>query len=198
MSGNRGAARLKRVALRLGGRNTGFDCAVDRRLCKFDRQRRRRRRQRVTDRSRRHTDRTEIVNMAISGMARAPVAIGRRSRGGKPQKAVLGAGSIKGVEMTERQCKLDHQRKERDPGNAFDVRPNPCHAGTRPTSKGLRIKPLSRLPQVSRSWLNGVNDVASKCRQNSAICGIFATPHQIGGGEPIAKPARLPSAGTRG
>jgi hypothetical protein len=45
--------------------------------------------------------------------------------------------------MTERQCKLDHQRKERDPGNAFDVRPNPCHAGTRPTSKGLRIKPLS-------------------------------------------------------
>jgi hypothetical protein len=127
---------------------------------------------------------------------RALVAIGRRSRGDKPQKAVLGTGSIKRVEMTERQRKLDDQRKERDPGNAFDIRPNPRHAATRPTSKGLRIKPLSRLPQVSRSWMNGVNDGASKCRQNSAICGIFATPHHIGGGEPIAKPARPPLAAT--
>jgi hypothetical protein len=38
------------------------------------------------------------------------------------------------------------------------------------------------LPQVSRSWMNGVNDGASKCRQISAVCGILATPHDIGGG----------------
>src|SRR5690349_18846054 len=86
--------------------------------------------------------------------------------------------------MAERQRKLHQKRKKRDPGKAFDIRPNPRHAATHPVSKGLRI--LSTLPQLSRTWLSGVNDGPSKYRQNSAICGIFATPHHLGGGEPPA------------
>jgi hypothetical protein len=42
--------------------------------------------------------------------------------------------------MAERQRKLDHQRKKRDPGNAFNIRPSPRHAATHPASKDLRIK----------------------------------------------------------
>jgi hypothetical protein len=186
---------LKRRALRIGAHNAGLDRAVDRGLGKFDRQRRRRRRQRMTDRSRRHAYRTKIVVMAISGMVRAFIAVGGRSRGDKPQKAVLGAGSINGVEMTEQQRQLDHQRKKRDPGSAFDIRPNPPHAATRPTSKGLRIKPLSSCrkfaklaercqpryshvsPDFGRLWDFG-NASRYWRRQRRTNCATSQTAHQ--------------------
>jgi hypothetical protein len=188
---------LKRRALRIGPHNAGLDRAVDRGLGKFDRQRRRRRRQRMTDRSRRHAYRTKIVVMAIGGMVRALIAVGGRSRGDKPQKAALRAGSIKGVQMTERQRKLDHQRKKRDPGSAFDIRPNPPHAATRPTSKGLRIKPLSscrkfaklvercqqrcihvspdfaRLWDFGNAWRIARSDFSGFALITSAVCAAF-------------------------
>ena len=132
--------------------------------------------------------------MAIGGMVRALIAVGGRSRGDKPQKAVLRAGSINGVEMTERQRQLDHQRKKRDPGSASDIRPNPPHAATRPTSKGLVIKPLSSCrkfaklvercqqrcihvsPDFARLWDFG-NASRYRRRRRRIKCGTSQTAH---------------------
>ena len=133
----------------------------------------------MTDRSRRHADRTETVVMAIGGMVRA--AVGSRSRRDKPQKAVLRAGSIKGVEMTERQRNLDHQRKERDPGNAFDIRPNPGHA----EASRVERSQDQALIDVAASFAKLDERCQRQCTQvpqNSAICEILATPHDVGGG----------------
>lgn len=83
------------------------------------------------------------------------------------------------VEMTERQRELDEQRKERDPGTTFDIRPNPRHEVTHPASKGLGIKTPSTLLQVSRSCRNSVNGSNPSVARFRPLCGICATPCTI-------------------
>jgi len=108
-----------------------------------------------------------------AGQSRADFRGRRRGRG-------------KRVEMAERRRKLHQKRKKRDPGKAFDVRPNPRHSPTHPALKGLKIKAFSTLPQVSRTWLSGVKGGPSKRRRNSDTCGISATPQVASRREPPA------------
>src|ERR1700751_6146270 len=80
------------------------------------------------------------------------------------------------MEMTERQSELDDQRKERDPGTAFDIRSNPRHEEAHPASKGLGIETSSTLVRVSRTCMKGVNGRSPSVARFLPRCGIRATP----------------------
>ena len=192
MSGDRRGARLKRDA---NGRDAdGLAPASQMRELGGLRQRQRWRRRRQSRVGHRHdgADRADVARAFIR------VMIGRRLPLERDLCDLAGNGADEGalrqgradfmsrrpsrgnrVEMTERQRELDDQRKERDPGPAFDIRPNPRHDEAHPASKGLRVKTLSTLLQVSRTRLNSVNGSDPSLARFRPLCGICATPCTI-------------------
>jgi len=92
------------------------------------------------------------------GRDRAKFKNGRRSGGNA-------------VEMAERQRKLDAQRKQRYPGPALDVRPEPLHAETHLSPKGPRLRP-------NRRYLSNAN-LAERC-QRRALGASSEFGHSVG------------------
>lgn len=149
MSGDWRCARLEcgSCRARLDGR------CIDRRMRKFedlrDRQRRRRRRHGRACQSDNGANRAKIIRMLIG------VATGRR-------KLLSGLDRRRGlrrncVEMAERQCKLNDERKKRKPRAKSDLRPDPLHADSAPRRKPPHPVGLRRYKITSQARRFDVN-----------------------------------------
>ena len=78
-----------------------------------------------------------------------------------------------GVEMPERQPKLQRQRQQRQPRAVFDVRPKPLHADRRPASGGPEASRPPRCYNITSGIPGPVNGGRSGCRHNSeGLCDL--------------------------
>ena len=113
MSGNRWSTGLKGRAWRLKQDARLFERTIDQGFCKLYRDARRRRRQRMADRSGGHTDRTEVIGLAVRGMLLRLTIIGGSDR--RHDRTAPGARAVRRVNVSEGQGKIDGQRDEREP-----------------------------------------------------------------------------------
>jgi hypothetical protein len=111
-SGNRWTARLKGSARSVRDGEVVFDRAIDRSLCKLDRQRGWRRAERGTHGGGGHADRAEIVGLVVGGTVLGLIAMNRSDR---CDQRVGSLRAIRRVYVTEGQSKIHGDRDEREP-----------------------------------------------------------------------------------